>query len=80
MGERLARAAVAVGFGMARSTAFAATALIIPATIALLPVLAAVRVNGRPWSWTNPWTWFALALIIALATTTLAHPVAVMFR
>lgn len=63
-----------------RSAAFAGTALIIPAAIALFPVLAAFRLNGDPWSWTNPWTWFALALITVTATAVLAHPVAVLFR
>lgn len=80
MRERIARAAVAVGSGLLRSAAFAGTALIIPATIALLPVLAALRLVGRPWSWTNPWSWFALAIITVTVTMALAHPVAVLFR
>lgn len=81
MRQRIARAVQSVAGGLARSTAFALCALIIPAGIALLPVLAAFHLlGGGPWSWSNPWSWIALALIAAPVTLVLAHPVARLFR
>lgn len=66
--------------GLARSIVFAGCALIIPACVALLPVLAAWRLLGSPWAWSNPWSWVGLALIAAPVTLALAHPVAALFR
>lgn len=74
------RAAAMVLHGFLRSTVFAGCALLIPACVALVPVLAAFGVLGSPWSWTNPWSWVGLALIGVPVTLALAHPVAGMFR
>lgn len=74
------RVARSVATGLLRSTTFALCALIVPACIALLPVLAALRLLGSPWSWSNPWSWAALAIITAAVTIALAHPVARLFR
>jgi len=70
--------AVATGFG--RSVAFAACALIVPALAATLPVLAALRIFGTPWSWTNPWSWVGLLVIAAVLTLVCARLVGTLFR
>jgi len=74
---RVARSAV---LGVLRSSAFAACALLVPFLVALVPVLAAFGLLGSPWSWSNAWSWAALALIAVPVTLALAHPVAGIFR
>lgn len=66
--------------GLARSSVFAGCALIVPACVALVPVLAAWQLLGSPWAWSNPWSWLGLVLIAVPVTLALAHPVAVLFR
>ncbi|MHA7987675.1 sensor histidine kinase [Rathayibacter sp. CAU 1779] len=80
MRERISDAATAVVSGLVRSTVFAACAAIVPALVAVLPVLAAFRFLGSPWSWSNPWSWAALTIITAAITLALCHPVAALFR
>ncbi|WP_344751436.1 sensor histidine kinase [Gryllotalpicola koreensis] len=79
-GAARTRAVSAIALGLARSAAFAGTAAVIPAAVALLPVLAALNLVGTRWSWNNLWSWFALGVIIVAVTGMLAHPVAVLFR
>lgn len=74
------RAVAAMLGGFIRSATFAGLALLVPASVALLPVQAAFGVLGTPWAWTNPWSWLGLALIVIPVTLALAHPVAAMFR
>ncbi|MFF1876908.1 sensor histidine kinase [Leifsonia sp. NPDC058230] len=78
--ERITGVAVTVASGLARSTTFALCGLIVPFGIALLPLLAALHAVGSPWSWSNPWSWVGSAIIGAILTLALAHPVAVLFR
>ena len=70
----------AVGRGLWRSLAYAGAGLIIPASSALLPVTAWLGVLGDPWSWANPWSWFAMAIIVTTVTLLLARPVAKIHR
>lgn len=74
------RAATASARGMFRSVVFAGCALLVPACVALLPVLAGFGMLGSPWSWANPWSWVGLVLIGVPVTLSLAHPVAGLFR
>jgi signal transduction histidine kinase len=69
-----------VGRGLWRCLAYAGTGLLIPAAIALLPLGAWLGLAGDPWSWTNPWSWLAMAIIVATATLGLAHLVAKIHR
>ena len=71
---------VAVGRGLWRSLIYAGAGLIVPSSIALLPVAAWLGVNGSRWSWVNPWSWIAMAIIITIVTLALAHPVASIHR
>jgi signal transduction histidine kinase len=69
-----------VGRGLWRSFAYAGAGLIIPVASALLPVAAWLRVVGDPWSWVNPWSWAAMAIIVTFATLLLSEPVAMTHR
>jgi signal transduction histidine kinase len=71
---------ISVGSGLAKSVGFAVAALLVPAVCALLPVLAALRLFGTPWSWTNPWSWGALLIIAAVLTVVGARPIGSLFR
>lgn len=80
MREQMTRAALSVASGVVRSIAFAAVALIIPVVAGLIPGLAAMHLLGRPWSWTNPWSWIGLVLIVVPVSLGLAHSVGVLSR
>lgn len=70
----------AVGRGLWRSLLYAGTGLIVPGSVAALPVAAWFGVIGDPWSWVNPWSWVALAIITATVTLALARPLAQVHR
>ena len=69
-----------VGVGFIKSLGFAVAGLIVPAVCGALPVLAALRVFGRPWSWTNVWSWGGLLIIAVVFGLAGARPVGTLFR
>jgi signal transduction histidine kinase len=71
-------AGVCVGF--VKSLGFTVAGLSVPAVIAMLPVLAGLRVFGTPWSWTNAWSWGGLLIIAVVLILAGARPVGTLFR
>jgi signal transduction histidine kinase len=69
-----------VGVGFVKSLGFMVAGLIVPAGCAVLPVLAASRVFGTPWSWTNAWSWGGLLIVVAVVVLAGARPVGTLFR